>query len=91
MTDWLRHDGVMAERIRSHDWASTSLGPLHVWLDVLKTTVLLMLDSHFPKSIVWGPELITIYNDGFLPILGDKPEALGQPFSDVWHEVWDEV
>ena len=91
MANWLRSEGLMADKIRSHDWASTSLGPLHAWPDVLKTTVSLMLDSHFPKSIVWGPELITIYNDGFLPILGDKPEALGRPFSDVWHEVWDEI
>ena len=91
MANWLRCEGLMADKIRRHDWASTSLGPLHAWPDVLKTTVLLMLDSHFPKSIVWGPELITIYNDGFLPILGDKPEALGRPFSDVWEEVWGEI
>lgn len=91
MTDWLRHDGVMAERIRSHDWASTSLGPLEQWPDVLKTTVALSLASHFPQSIVWGEDLITLYNDAFLVILGDKPHALGRPFSEVWKEAWSQI
>ncbi len=91
MTDWLRHDGVMAERIRSHDWASTTLGPLEHWPDVLKTTVALSLASHFPQSIVWGEDLITLYNDAFLPILGDKPHALGRPFSEIWEEAWSEI
>lgn len=91
MTDWLQHDGVMAERIRSHDWASTKLGPLAHWPDVLKTTVALSLASHFPQSIVWGEDLITLYNDAFLPILGDKPHALGRPFSEIWQEAWSEI
>lgn len=43
MADWLQHDGVMAQKIRNHDWASTSLGPLDGWPDVLKTTVALVL------------------------------------------------
>ncbi|WP_047280925.1 GAF domain-containing protein [Pseudomonas lundensis] len=91
MTDWLQHDGAMAERIRTHDWASTPLGPLTEWPDVLKTSVALMLDSHFPQCIVWGACLITLYNDGFVPILGSKPEALGRAFSDIWKEAWPDI
>ena len=91
MADWLQHDGVMAQRIRNHDWANTSLGPLNTWPDVLKTTVALALASHFPQSIVWGADLITLYNDAFVPILGNKPEALGRPFSEVWKEAWSEI
>ena len=81
----------MAEAIRSHDWSATPLGPPEEWPDVLKTTVALMLGSEFPKAIVWGPELITIHNDAFLPILGNKPPALGRLFNDVWREAWDEI
>lgn len=91
MTDWLQHDGAMAGRIRTHDWASTPLGPLTEWPDVLKTSVALMLDSHFPQCIVWGACLITLYNDGFVPILGSKPEALGRAFSDIWKEAWPDI
>ncbi|MGL5997568.1 MAG: response regulator [Pseudomonas proteolytica] len=91
MTDWLRGCGEMAERVRRHDWANTPLGPMDQWPDVLKTTVSLSLASHFPQAVVWGPELITLYNDAFVPILGNKPDALGQPFSAIWHEAWSQI
>ncbi|SDT25907.1 GAF sensor hybrid histidine kinase [Pseudomonas granadensis] len=81
----------MAEQIRRHDWANNPLGPLKHWPDVLKTTVSLCLASHFPQAVIWGPELITLYNDAFVPILGDKPDALGRPFSDIWKEAWSEI
>ena len=91
MTQWLQDNGEMAEQIRAHDWANTPLGPLEHWPDVLKTTVSLSLASHFPQAIVWGPELITIFNDAFKPILGSKPLALGRPFSTIWKEAWRDI
>eukprot|EP01133_Synstelium_polycarpum_P004584 gene4584-5364_t len=91
MTNWLQGGGEMAERVRHHDWANTPLGPLEHWPDVLKTTVALCLASSFPQAIVWGPALITLYNDGFIPILGDKPDALGRPFNEIWQEAWPEI
>lgn len=81
----------MAVAIRHHDWSACSLGPIRNWPVALKTAVGMMVNSHFPKCIVWGPDLITIHNDAFQPILGNKPVALGQPFSTVWEEVWDEI
>lgn len=81
----------MAERVRRHDWTNTPLGPMDQWPDVLKTTVSLSLASHFPQAVVWGPELTTLYNDAFVPILGSKPDALGQPFSTIWQEAWSQI
>ncbi|MEX5545791.1 response regulator [Pseudomonas pergaminensis] len=91
MMNWLQSSSDMAERVRQHDWASTPLGPLEQWPDVLKTTVALCFASSFPQAIVWGPQLTMLYNDAFIPILGDKPYALGRPFSEVWQEVWADV
>ena len=91
MMNWLQSSSDMAERVRQHDWASTPLGPLEHWPDVLKTTVALCFASSFPQSIIWGPQLTMLYNDAFIPILGDKPYALGRPFSEVWHEVWADI
>ncbi|KTC32764.1 diguanylate cyclase [Pseudomonas sp. ABAC21] len=91
MMNWLQGSSEMAERLRQYDWASTPLGPLDQWPDVLKTTVALCFASSFPQAIIWGPQLITLYNDAFAPILGKKPEALGRPFNEVWHEVWDDI
>lgn len=83
--------GAMGSAIRAFPWSDSPLGPTEGWPPVLKTTVALMLASQFPKCLMWGPELTTIYNDAFRPILGDKPEALGRPFSEVWAEAWPTV
>ncbi|PQZ86352.1 MULTISPECIES: GAF domain-containing protein [Pseudomonas] len=91
MMNWLQSSSEMAERVRQHDWANTPLGPAEHWPDVLKITVALCFASSFPQAIVWGPQLTMLYNDAFIPILGDKPYALGRPFSEVWREVWPEI
>jgi two-component sensor histidine kinase len=83
--------GRMAQLVRDHDWASTPLGPPADWPPELRTVVQQALESRFPKAIAWGAELTTIYNDAFRPILGDKPEALGRSFKDVWSEAWDDI
>lgn len=84
-------DSAMAHAVRAFDWASTPLGPPSTWPLELKTAVGMALDSAFPKALVWGPQLITIYNDAFRPILGNKPEALGRSFRDVWAEAWGTI
>jgi signal transduction histidine kinase/CheY-like chemotaxis protein len=89
--EFLSGDGEMATAIRVHDWAATPLGPIQGWPDVLKTSIALMLGSHFPQAIVWGPSLTTLYNDAFIPILGGKAGALGQGFDVIWSEVWDQL
>mgnify|MGYP002621446254 FL=1 len=83
--------GRAADTIEAIDWANTPLGPIGQWPQSLKTALSMMLLSSFPKAIAWGPELITFHNDAFKPILGDKPPAIGRPFSDVWSEVWPEI
>lgn len=38
---------------------------------------------------LWGSELIQIYNDGYLTLMGDKhPGGMGQPTAECWPEVW---
>lgn len=80
-------NSALAGAVRSFDWARTPLGPIETWGVPLRTAVDMMLNSKFPKCIVWGQGLTTLYNDAFGPILGGKPEALGRSFLDVWHEV----
>ncbi|MDP2085873.1 MAG: HWE histidine kinase domain-containing protein [Gemmobacter sp.] len=79
----------MSALIREHDWASTPLGRMETWPHVLQTLTRLMLASSQPMFLVWGPELTTIYNDAYTEILEFKHPAVGQPFSRIWHEIWD--
>lgn len=83
--------GGMRARVRDFDWASTPLGARERWSSELILVTEQVLDSGFPKAVAWGPELTTIYNDAFRPILGEKPEALGRSFADIWSEAWDEI
>ena len=89
---FLTGGGEMGERMRGHDWSATSLGPTTSWPTALQTTVAIILGSRQPMFVWWGPGLTTLYNDAFRALAGDRhPDALGQPASEVWHEVWDEL
>ena len=81
----------MGARIRAHDWAATPLGSIEGWSPELRLATSLVLENGFPAVLVWGPDLVTLYNDAFRPILGAKPEALGRSFAEIWSEVWDQV
>ncbi|MGF1933691.1 MAG: ATP-binding protein [Nostoc sp. ChiQUE02] len=84
--------GEMGARMRERDWSKTSLGPTQQWPQSLKTAVRIMLTSRQPMFVWWGEELINLYNDAYKAIIGGKhPEALGQPASYVWREIWDQV
>ncbi|MCB5176960.1 PAS domain-containing sensor histidine kinase [Microvirga lenta] len=88
---WPGGRGEMAGRVRGHDWASTPLGAVETWPQSLKTAVDLMLASRQPVYIAWGPELTSLYNDGYIPILGTKhPDGLGKPYADLFAEIWEE-
>lgn len=81
----------MQQVVAEFDWSKTSLGPMESWPISLKTIVDMALASSFPQAVIWGPDLITIHNDAFLPILGEKPLAIGRSFADIWSEAWEQI
>ncbi len=88
--DWLIGGGEMGEMIRSMDWSATPVGPRADWPQVLKVTTNLALSSSFPMAILWGKDLIFVYNDAYRVIAAEKhPNALGRSNRDVWPEVWE--
>ncbi|GEO39514.1 hypothetical protein SAE02_36620 [Skermanella aerolata] len=89
---FLSGGGVMGALMRSYDWADSPLGHPEAWPQSLRTVVSLLLNSKFPMFIAWGPDLAFLYNDAYLPIFGAKhPRALGQPFAEIWSEIWTEI
>lgn len=83
--------GRAAAELRGVDWDENSLGPPEHWPAALKIAVQMMLASEFPKCLFWGQDMISLHNDGFRMILGEKPPAQGRPMREVWPEVYDEV
>jgi PAS domain S-box-containing protein len=89
---FLVEGGETGALLRHHDWSATSLGAPGGWPQALKTLVGVMLGSQQPMLIVWGPDYITLYNDGYATMCGARhPAALGGSFRDLWHDIWDQV
>ncbi len=84
--------GEMAQLMRAHDWAASSLGPVATWPEALKVAVRIMLTSRFDMWVGWGPEVAFLYNDAYRPTLGQKhPASLAMPTRELWSEIWDDV
>jgi signal transduction histidine kinase len=82
----------MGRRVRGLDWSSTPLGPIEGWPQSLLIAIGVCLNSRFPMFVWWGKELINIYNDGYIPMLGARhPAALGKPARDAWEDIWVDV
>ncbi len=79
----LNEIGEMASLISEFDWSGTSLGAMSDWNASLRNTVAEILDSIWPTMILWGPDLIQIYNDAYRIMLAARhPAALGQRMQD---------
>jgi len=71
------------------EWADTPLGARSEWPAELDAAIRTVLASRLPVMLYWGEEFVQIYNDAFLPILGNKhPDAFGRPAAQCWPEVW---
>jgi signal transduction histidine kinase/DNA-binding response OmpR family regulator len=72
------------------DWSATHLGQRDSWPALLRLLVDLCLDSEFPVQISWGPDLLVLYNDAYIPLLGAErhPWALGRPAREVGPHPW---
>ena len=84
-------DGDMVRRMRDYAWAESALGDPRGWPPSLRTACRICLTSRFPMIVWWGPELRFLYNDAYMPLLGDKHPALGLPGRQVWSEIWDTI
>ena len=89
--DFLAGGGEMGALTRAYDWSSTSLGPPETWPQSLRVTMRIVLNTHHPMFIWWGPDLIQFYNDAYRETMGPErhPSALGAKGRECWAEIWD--
>ena len=89
---FLIEGGETGALLRAFDWSASPLGRPASWPQALKTLVGVMLGSQQPMLIVWGPDYVTLYNDGYAAMCGARhPACLGGSFRDLWHDIWDQV
>ncbi len=56
------NNSEMAGLIGRFDWSKTPIGAVENWPQRLWEVVNLCLGSSFPMIVLWGPELVQIYN-----------------------------
>ncbi len=87
---WLAGGGEMGGRMRAKDWSASPLGHPETWSQSVKTAISICLNSRVPIALWLGPELRLVYNDTYIPFLGETkhPAMLGAPGREAWGEIW---
>jgi PAS domain S-box-containing protein len=88
--NFLKGDSELAALIAAFDWSSTSLGPIGLWPETVKSIVGMMLHSPLPMVALWGEAGVMIYNDAYSGFAGGRhPRLLGSDVRQGWPEVAD--
>jgi hypothetical protein len=83
-------DGEVRAAFRRHDWSATQLGAESHWSPALRSSLLHVLWSAFPNLVLWGPDLVQLYNEAYLDLIGDHRLAgLGIPTRECFSHDWE--
>lgn len=63
---------------RSVDWAKTPLGPMTSWPCDLRCIANTVLSNNVPAVMFWGDELIMLYNEPYVQLLGSLHPCMGE-------------
>lgn len=77
----------MEKLIQTCDWSATPVGAMAEWPQSLRTSISIMLQTHVPMFVAWGPSLTLFYNDAFRPLLARHPHTIGQSAYEVFQEM----
>jgi hypothetical protein len=70
------------------DQVWTSLGPIENWSYDLRAMANLVMGSPHPCAMYWGDDYITIYNEAYVLLAGEKhPALMGMSFKQAWQEI----
>ncbi|KAH6639710.1 aerobic respiration control sensor protein-like protein arcB [Boeremia exigua] len=75
---------------RSIDWANTPLGPMKGWSPQLRSNASLIMQDPRPAVGFYGQELIMIYNEPYIELLGDIHPCMGRSAREALAPIWDE-
>lgn len=89
---FLSDGGEMGAQMRAFDWSESPLRQPQNWPQSLRSMVGAVLNSPLLGAVLWGQDLVMLYNDAYIPSLADRhPRALGRPVSEVWGSTWQQV
>ncbi|EON60987.1 hypothetical protein W97_00197 [Coniosporium apollinis CBS 100218] len=75
--------------IREFDWAATPVGDMRNWSSQLRVMCNIIMRDPNPAVMFWTDQCIMIYNEAYVPVLGDMhPGCLGTPADVALGEIW---
>jgi len=91
--DFLTGGGEAGEILRSTNWPATPAGEPAIWPQSLRTTLSILLQSHVPMFIAWGPSGTLFFNDACQPLFHvpashSIQSLMGQPAPTVLTGLW---
>jgi signal transduction histidine kinase len=85
-------NSAMDALLRRIDWAHTSIGTPDKWPGTWRAAVRMVLDSFAPMVLLLGEEMLMVYNDACIPVVGGKhPRCLGEGAALEWPEIWGSI
>ncbi|KAI0179672.1 hypothetical protein GGR52DRAFT_568439 [Hypoxylon sp. FL1284] len=74
------------------DWSKSAIGPMADWGSELRHIARFLLADTSPAVLFWGEPCSIVYNEAYLPLLGNKhPNAIGRDASDVFSSIWEQL
>ena len=83
--------GALREEYAATDWAAGPLGDPGGWSPALRASLDLIWGTRFAATLLWGPELVLLYNEAYVELMGDKHPALGRRCDEVFPEAMDAI
>lgn len=75
---------------RSIDWSSTPLGPMSSWSSQLRTIANIVIQDPRPAVVFYGPDLIMVYNEAEIELLGGFHPCMGVSARIALASVWSD-
>jgi hypothetical protein len=75
---------------RQIQWSQTPLGPMSAWSSQLRSVANLVMQDPRPAVVFCGPELIMIYNEPYIELLGGFHPCMGASARVALSGVWDQ-
>jgi hypothetical protein len=80
---------------RSIDWSQTPLGAMSTWPSQLRSIANLVMQDPRPAVVFYGPELIMIYNEAYIGLLGGFHPCMGisarVTLSSIWAKYFEPI
>jgi hypothetical protein len=83
-----KNSSVHVQWARNIDWSRTPLGPMSLWSSQIRSNANLIMQDPRPAVGFYGPDLVMIYNEPYIELLGGLHPCMGVSARVALAGVW---